>query len=153
MSYSIANTQFLVLILFSWENVASKSCVLSWPFQFVNAFGDVLSIKKAEDRHAKLFLPHRSTSELKKRHAEDYLASDKAKIARSYSVPSPAQSLMGAYPNAQNQWTSGYGLQPQAWPPATQAQGQQWAPGYTQQVDFHFFIPSYFHGWVRNIFD
>ncbi|KAG7989742.1 hypothetical protein I3843_03G253400 [Carya illinoinensis] len=117
-------------------NVASPadreelSCIF---LEFVNAFGDVPSIKKAEDRHAKLFLPHRSTSELKKRHAEDYLASDKAKIARSYSVPSPAQSLMGAYPNAQNQWTSGYGLQPQAWPPATQAQGQQWAPGYTQQ--------------------
>ncbi|KAG2719335.1 hypothetical protein I3760_03G262100 [Carya illinoinensis] len=120
-------------------NVASPadreelSCIF---LEFVNAFGDVPSIKKAEDRHAKLFLPHRSTSELKKRHAEDYLASDKAKIARSYSVPSPAQSLMGAYPNAQNQWTSGYGLQPQAWPPATQAQGQQWAPGYTQQAAY-----------------
>ncbi|KAM4070133.1 hypothetical protein ACB094_12G141500 [Castanea mollissima] len=117
-------------------NVASAadreelSCIF---LEFLNVFGDVQSIKKAEDRHAKLFLPHRSTSELKKRHAEDYLASDKAKIAKSYSVPSPAQSLMGAYPSAQNQWTAGYGVQPQTWPPVTQAQGQQWAPGYTQQ--------------------
>lgn len=104
--------------------------------QFINLFGGAESIKKAEDRHAKLFLPHRSASELKKRHAEDYLASDKTKMAKSYSgVPSPAQSLMGAYPSTQNQWSAGYGVQPQAWPPATQAQGQQqWTPGYTQQV-------------------
>lgn len=125
-----------------------KSHVLKWNFQFLNVFGDVQSIKKAEDRHAKLFLPHRSTSELKKRHAEDYLASDKAKIAKSYSVPSPAQSLMGAYPSAQNQWTAGYGVQPQTWPPVTQAQGQQWAPGYTQQVDCYFLIISYLHVFV-----
>lgn len=104
--------------------------------QFLNLFGDAQSIKKAEDRHAKLFLPHRSTSELKKRHAEDFLASDKTKLAKSYSgVPSPVQSLMGTYPNTQNQWAAGYGAQPQAWPPASQVQGQQWAPGYTQQVD------------------
>ncbi|XP_028758277.1 pre-mRNA-processing factor 39 [Neltuma alba] len=99
--------------------------------EFLNLFGDVQSIKRAEDRHAKLFLPHRSMSELRKRHAEDFLSSDKAKMARSYSVPSPAQSSMGAYPNAQGQWA--YGVQPQTWPPATQAQGQQWAAGYTQQ--------------------
>ncbi|KAF3436089.1 hypothetical protein FNV43_RR23181 [Rhamnella rubrinervis] len=106
--------------------------------EFANLFGGVESIKKAEDRHAKLFIPHRSTSELKKRHAEDYLASDKTKMAKSYSgVPSPAQSLMGAYPSAQNQWSAGYGAQPQAWPPATQAQGQQWTPGYTQQAAYN----------------
>ncbi|XP_041006893.1 pre-mRNA-processing factor 39-like isoform X5 [Juglans microcarpa x Juglans regia] len=106
------------------------SCIF---LEFLNVFGDVQSIKKAEDRHAKLFLPHQSTSELKKRHAEDFLASDKAKIARSYSVPSPAQSLMGAYPSAQSQWTAGYGLQHQAWPAVTQGPVQQWAPGNTQQ--------------------
>ncbi|KAI9085796.1 hypothetical protein K1719_032210 [Acacia pycnantha] len=99
--------------------------------EFLNLFGDVQSIKRAEDRHAKLFLPHRSMSETRKRHAEDFLTSDKAKMARSYSVPSPAQSSMGAYPNAQSQWA--YGVQPQTWPPATQSQGQQWAAGYTQQ--------------------
>ncbi|XP_061343391.1 pre-mRNA-processing factor 39-1 isoform X2 [Gastrolobium bilobum] len=103
--------------------------------EFLNLFGDVQSIKRGEDRHAKLFLPHRSMSELKKRHAEDLLASDKTKVPRTYSVPSPAQSLIGAYPSAQNQWTN-YGGQPQAWPPVTQAQGQQWAAGYTQQASY-----------------
>lgn len=104
--------------------------------QFLNLFGDVQSIKKAEDRHAKLFISHKSTSELKKRLADDYLASEKAKMAKSYpSVASPAQSLMGAYPTGQNQWAASYGLQPQAWPPVAQGQGQQqWAPGYTQSV-------------------
>lgn len=74
-------------------------------------------------------------SESKKRHAEDFLASDKSKLAKSYSaVPSQTQSVMGAYPNTQNQWTAGYGPQPQAWAQASQTQGQQWNPGYTQQV-------------------
>ncbi|KAL2321089.1 hypothetical protein Fmac_030058 [Flemingia macrophylla] len=103
--------------------------------EFLNLFGDVQSIKRAEDRHAKLFLPHRSMSELKKRHAEDFLASDKTKAARTYSVQSPAQSVMGTYPNVQNQWTN-YGVQPQTWPPVTQAQGQQWAAGYTPQASY-----------------
>lgn len=74
-------------------------------------------------------------SELKKRHAEDFLASDKTKVPRAYSVQSPAQSVMGAYPNAPNQWTN-YGVQPQTWPAATQ--GQQWPAGYTQQVGYLF---------------
>ncbi|XP_020220357.1 pre-mRNA-processing factor 39 isoform X4 [Cajanus cajan] len=103
--------------------------------EFLNLFGDVQSIKRAEDRHAKLFLPHRSMSELKKRHAEDFLASDKTKVPRTYSVQSPAQSVMGTYPNAQNQWTN-YGVQPQTWPPVTQAQGQQWTAGYTPQASY-----------------
>ena len=112
-------------------SLISKETIL----QFLNLFGDVQSIKKAEDRHAKLFLPHRSSPELKKRHAEDFLASDKTKLAKSYSgVPSPAQSLMGTYANPQSQWPAGYGAQPQAWPPASQPQGQQWTPGYAQQV-------------------
>ncbi|WVZ14557.1 hypothetical protein V8G54_012123 [Vigna mungo] len=97
--------------------------------EFLNLFGDVQSIKRAEDMHAKLFLPHRSMSELKKRHAEDFLSSDKVKTSRTYSAQSPAQSMIGAYPNAQNQWIN-YGVQPQTWPPVTQAQGQQWTAGY-----------------------
>ncbi|CAI0385887.1 unnamed protein product [Linum tenue] len=116
------------------------SCIF---LEFLSVFGDVQSIKKAEDRHAKLFLPHRSKSELKKRHAEDYLSSDKSKVAKSYTdSASPAQSVMGAYPNAQQtQWPAGYGVQPQGWPPATQAQPQvqQWGPGYTQ-VSFLPFV-------------
>ncbi|KAJ6728950.1 PRE-MRNA-PROCESSING FACTOR 39 [Salix viminalis] len=110
------------------------SCIF---LEFLGTFGDAKSIKKAADRHAKFFLPHRSKSELKKRHAEDYLTSDRAKMAKPYpDATSPAQSLMGAYASAQNQWTAGYGSQPQAWPPATQVQTQQWAQGYNQQAAY-----------------
>ncbi|XP_014494820.1 uncharacterized protein LOC106756765 isoform X3 [Vigna radiata var. radiata] len=98
---------------------------------FLNLFGDVQSIKRVEDMHAKLFLPHRSMSELKKRHVEDFLSSDKVKTSRTYSAQSPAQSMIGAYPNAQNQWTN-YGVQPETWPSVTQAQGQQWTAGYVR---------------------
>ncbi|KAF7804603.1 Pre-mRNA-processing factor 39 [Senna tora] len=118
----------------SYASATDREELSSIFLEFLNLFGDVQSIKKAEDRHAKLFLPHRSMSELKKRQAEDFLASDKTKMARSYLAPSPAQSSVGAYPNAQNQWAASYGVQPQAWPPATQAQGQQWTAGYTQQL-------------------
>ncbi|KAF8412047.1 hypothetical protein HHK36_004607 [Tetracentron sinense] len=105
--------------------------------EFLDLFGDAQSIKKANDRHAKLFLYHQSTSELKKHHAEDFLASDKAKLTKSYAdVPSPVQSVMGAYPSAQNQWVAGYGAQPQARPQATQVQGQQGDPGYAQQAGY-----------------
>ncbi|PSR89773.1 Pre-mRNA-processing factor like, partial [Actinidia chinensis var. chinensis] len=105
--------------------------------EFLDLFGDAQSIKKADDRHAKLFLHHKSTPESKKRNAEDFLVSDKLKLAKSYSgVPTSAPSVMGAYPSSQNQWAAGYGLQPQAWPQATQAQGQQWNPAYTQQGSY-----------------
>ena len=98
--------------------------------QFLGLFGDVQSIKKAKDRHARLFLRHRSSSESRKRHADDFLTSDKAKLAKSVAAP----SAVAAYPTAQNQWASGYGSQPQAWPQATQAQAQPYNPGYAQQV-------------------
>ncbi|KAL5863772.1 hypothetical protein ACOSQ3_001286 [Xanthoceras sorbifolium] len=120
-------------------NAAEKeelSCIF---LEFLGLFGDVQSIKKAEARHAKFFLPHRSTSELKKRHAEDFLASERAKMAKSYSgAPSPAQSLMGSYPSGQTPYTAGYGGQPQAWPPVTQAQAQAqpWNPAYGQQAAY-----------------
>ncbi|KAF1881085.1 hypothetical protein Lal_00023118 [Lupinus albus] len=116
-------------------SAAEREELSSIYLEFLNLFGDVESIKKSENRHAKLFLPHRSMSELRKRHAEDLLTSDKTKVARTYSVPSPAQPATGAYPNAQSQWTS-YGVQPQAWPPATPTQGQQWTAGYTQQASY-----------------
>ncbi|XP_057483814.1 pre-mRNA-processing factor 39-1-like isoform X3 [Actinidia eriantha] len=115
-------------------------------FEFLDLFGDAQSIKKADDRHAKLFLHHKSTSESKKRNAEDFLVSDKLKLAKSYSgVPTSALSVMGAYPSSQNQWAAGYGLQPQAWPQATQAQGQQWNPAYTQQGAYASYGSSYTH--------
>lgn len=101
--------------------------------QFLGMFGDAQSIKKADDRHAKLFMPHKSKSEFRKRHAEDSLTSDKAKLARPYG-DATSTAVMAAYPNAPNQWAAGYGVQPQAWPSSTQPQPQQWAPGYGQQV-------------------
>ncbi|KAK6286513.1 hypothetical protein POUND7_012692 [Theobroma cacao] len=120
-------------------SAADREDLSSIFLEFLSLFGDVQSIKRAEDRHAKLFLPHRPMSELRKRHAEDFLSSDKTKLAKSYSgAPSPGQSLMGAYPNAQNQWPAGYAAQPQTWPPTTQAQAQAqpWTPGYSQQAAY-----------------
>lgn len=104
------------------------SCIY---LEFLGLFGDLHTVKKASDRHAKLFSSHKSTSELKKRSAEDFLSSDKAKLAKAYAAqPSPAQAAAGAYPNAQNQWAAGYGVQTQPWPQVPQ--GQQY-PGYAQQ--------------------
>ncbi|KAB2075453.1 hypothetical protein ES319_A07G222100v1 [Gossypium barbadense] len=119
-------------------STADKEDLSSIFLEFLGLFGDVQSIKRAEDRHAKLFLPRRPISELRKRQAEDFSSSDKTKLAKSYSgAPSPGQSLLGIYPNAQNQWQAGYGAQPQTWPPTTQspaqAQAQPWTPGYGQQ--------------------
>ncbi|GKU86209.1 hypothetical protein SLEP1_g763 [Rubroshorea leprosula] len=119
----------------STASAAEKEDISAIFLEFLGFFGDVQSIKKAEDRHAKLFLPHRPISELRKRHAEDFLTSDKTKLAKSYpGAPSAAQSLMGSYPNTQNQWPAGYGVQPQTWPSTTQA--QQWAPGYSQPAAY-----------------
>ncbi|XVE77979.1 hypothetical protein DITRI_Ditri13aG0107400 [Diplodiscus trichospermus] len=118
-------------------SAADREDLSSIFLEFLSLFGDVQSIKKTEDRHAKLFLPHRPMSELRKRHAEDFLSSDKTKLAKSYpGAPSPGQSLMGAYPSAQNQWPAGYSAQPQTWPPTTQAQAQPWTPGYSQQAGY-----------------
>ncbi|XP_052489370.1 pre-mRNA-processing factor 39-1 isoform X2 [Gossypium raimondii] len=117
-------------------STADKEDLSSIFLEFLGLFGDVQSIKRAEDRHAKLFLPRRPISELRKRRAEDFSSSDKTKLAKFYSgAPSPGQSLLGIYPNAQNQWQAGYGAQPQTWPPTTQppAQAQPWTPGYGQQ--------------------
>ncbi|CAN8306311.1 unnamed protein product [Cochlearia groenlandica] len=106
--------------------------------EFLGLFGDVKSIKKAEDQHAKLFSPHRSTPDLKKRSAEDFLSSDRTKMAKTNSGTPPAQPVSNAYPIAQTQWTSGYTGQPQAWPPAqaAPAQPQQWNPAYGQQAAY-----------------
>ncbi|CAK9162169.1 unnamed protein product [Ilex paraguariensis] len=108
-------------------SITEKEDLSSIFLEFLDLFGDAQSIKKAGDRHTKLFLHHKSTSESKKRHAEDFLASDNSKLPKSVDATS-APSVMGVYPNAPNQWPAGYGLQPQAWP-----QGQQWNPSYTQQ--------------------
>ncbi|KAL0797329.1 hypothetical protein Bca101_052503 [Brassica carinata] len=103
--------------------------------EFLGLFGDVESIKKAEDRHCKLFLPHRSRSELKKRSADEFLSSDRTKLAKTYNETMPAQPVSNAYPTAPTQWSGGYATQPQAWPQpqAAPAQPQQWNPAYGQQ--------------------
>jgi len=101
--------------------------------QYLDLFGDAKSIKKADVRHAKLFLPHKSSLESKKRQLEGYLVSDRAKLAKT-GVVSSASSVTGTYQGMQNQWPAGHSVQPQSWPQATQAQAQQWPAGYTQQV-------------------
>ncbi|XP_051118634.1 pre-mRNA-processing factor 39-1-like isoform X2 [Andrographis paniculata] len=101
--------------------------------EFLDLFGEVQSLKKADYRHAKLFLRNKSTAASKKRHVEDYLTSDRSKLTKSVSSTT-TPSVMGAY--TQNQWAAGYGVQPQAWPQPSQAQAQQWGPGYTQQAAY-----------------
>ncbi|XP_010262449.1 PREDICTED: pre-mRNA-processing factor 39-like isoform X2 [Nelumbo nucifera] len=127
-------------------STADREEISSIYLEFLDLFGNASLIKKADDRHAKLFLCHRNTSELRKRLAEDFLSSDKVKLNKSYTnSPLSAQSLMGAYPSTQNQWTAGYGLQPQAWP---QAQGQQWNSSYGQQAGYAGYggyVSSYAH--------
>lgn len=100
-------------------------------------FGDAQSIKKADNRHALLFQRQKSMLVSKKRYAEDFLSSDKAKMAKNFSEP--GQSVMGAYPNAQSQWPAGYGQKAPVWPTTTQPQ-VQWNPGYASQVCYISFI-------------
>ncbi|XP_021848523.1 pre-mRNA-processing factor 39-1 [Spinacia oleracea] len=108
--------------------------------EFLDLFGDVQSIKKAKDRHAKLFLRHRRPSESRKRNADDFMTSDKAKIAKSYSgVPSAAPS---AYPTTQNQWATGYGTQAQQWPQAAQTAAQPYNSAYAQQAAYSGYYGS-----------
>nr|GMD66915.1 pre-mRNA-processing factor 39 [Ipomoea batatas] len=109
--------------------------------EFLDLFGDAQSIKKADDRHAKLFLRNRTSSESKKRHAEDYLVSDKTKLSKGVA-PAAAASVMGSYPGGQNQWPGGYSSQPQTWPQTTQTQAQQWNPAYTQQAAYGAYYGS-----------
>ncbi|GFZ13493.1 tetratricopeptide repeat (TPR)-like superfamily protein [Actinidia rufa] len=126
--------------------VSEREELSSIYLEFLDLFGDAKSIKRADDRHAKIFLRHKSTSESKKRSAEDYLISEKTKLAKSYSnVPTSSPSVMGAYPNAQNQWAAGYGSQPQGWPQVAQSQGQQWNPSYAQQAAYGSYGSSYTH--------
>ncbi|KAK6164416.1 hypothetical protein DH2020_001280 [Rehmannia glutinosa] len=129
----------------SVASVDEREEVSSIFLEFLDLFGDAQAIKKADYRHAKLFLHHKSTLESKKRHAEDYLASDRTKLAKSL-IPSTAPSVMGAYPSTQNQWAAGYGAQPQAWPQASQTQAQQW--NYAQQSAYGSYGTSYTHPQV-----
>ncbi|KAK1266238.1 hypothetical protein QJS04_geneDACA000076 [Acorus gramineus] len=106
--------------------------------EFLDHFGDAKSIKKAYNRHATLFLRQKSVLVSKKRRADEFLASDNSKLAKTYSGATPtAQSLTGAYPVAPNQWSAGYGQKPPTWPQAPQPQGQQWNPAYAPQAAYN----------------
>ncbi|CAA7390579.1 unnamed protein product [Spirodela intermedia] len=113
-------------------STADREDLSSIYLEFLDLFGDAQTIKKADTRHCMLFLRHKSFSISRKRHAEDYLDSEKAKLAKTYM--SSAHSVMGAYPNAQAQWPAGYGTKPSTWPQAPAAQGQQWNPAYGPQA-------------------
>lgn len=105
--------------------------------QFLDLFGDDKSIKKADTRHAKLFYRHKSSLVSKKRQADDFLTADNMKVSRTNIDAGPSsQSVAGAYPNVQNQWTAGY-AQRAPWSQGSQAQGQQWNPSYGPQVCYH----------------
>ncbi|KAJ8467807.1 hypothetical protein OPV22_030359 [Ensete ventricosum] len=106
------------------------SCIF---LEFLDHFGDAQSIKKADNRHALLFQRQKSMLVSKKRYAEDFLSSDKAKMAKNFSEA--GQSVMGAYPNAQSQWPAGYGQKAPVWPTTTQPQ-VQWNPGYASQAGY-----------------
>ncbi|XP_020248702.1 pre-mRNA-processing factor 39 isoform X2 [Asparagus officinalis] len=109
------------------------SCIF---MEFLDLFGDPQSIKAADSRHAKLFLRQKSSLVSKKRRAEDFLAADSAKVSRTTTdAASSGQSVVGAYPNAQSQWTASYS-QRAPWPQNPQAQGQQWNPGYAPQAAY-----------------
>ncbi|XP_031375680.1 pre-mRNA-processing factor 39-like [Punica granatum] len=112
-------------------SMAEREELSSILLEFLDLVGDAKFVKKAYDRHLKTFI-NRTSAILKKRLGED-LSSDKSKLAKADpAATSPAQSLAGAYPSAQNQWTAGYAVQPQAWPPVAPAPVQQWNPSYTQ---------------------
>ncbi|XP_039133935.1 pre-mRNA-processing factor 39 isoform X2 [Dioscorea cayenensis subsp. rotundata] len=118
--------------------------------EFLDLFGDAQSIKKAENRHSMLFLRQKGLSVSKKHHADDFLSSDRAKIAKTYAnASSPGHSGAGAYLNAQTQWPAGYGQKAQAWPQTSQAQaqGQQWNPAYAPQAGYSAYggYPNYSH--------
>lgn len=104
----------------------------------MDLFGDAQSIKKATNRHAILFLRQKGMVVSKKRHAEDFLASDNAKMAKNFHEP--GQSALGAYTNVQSQWPAGYGQTTPAWPTATQPQ-TQWNPGYSSHVSYICVLP------------
>ncbi|WOL10648.1 pre-mRNA-processing factor 39 isoform X1 [Canna indica] len=114
-------------------STADREEISSILLEFLDIFGDAQSIKKASNRHALLFLRQKGMLVSKKRHAEDFLASDNAKMAKNISDPS--QSVMGSYPNVQNQWPAGYGQTTPAWPTTTQPQAQ-WNPGYASHVSY-----------------
>ncbi|KAH9325282.1 hypothetical protein KI387_005460, partial [Taxus chinensis] len=111
--------------------------------EFLDLFGDIHAVRKAEARHKQLFpAAHKSRAVSRKRPLSDCSASDKGKILKTNTTSeSPAQS--NTFASGQSQWGVGYGSQgysqqPQNWqqvPPqqVPHAQPQQWNAGYDQQ--------------------
>ncbi|BBN13071.1 pre-mRNA-processing factor 39 [Marchantia polymorpha subsp. ruderalis] len=128
-------------------SAADREELSSIYLELVDLFGDVATVKKAEQRHKTLFPPRKSSSESKKRPSpESGSVAERAKVHKPYAgahtVASPAPAPP-AYANGQVQWGGGYGpqgyaQQPQGWQPPPQAppvQPQQWNPGYGGQQD------------------
>ncbi|XP_078427792.1 tetratricopeptide repeat (TPR)-like superfamily protein isoform X2 [Wolffia australiana] len=102
-------------------STADREDVSNIYLEFLDLFGDAPSIKRADTRHCTLFLRHRSSSISRKRHAEDYMDSEKAKLAKTF-------------PSSQAQWASSYGsTKPSPWAPTPAAQTQPWNPAYGTQ--------------------
>lgn len=113
--------------------------------QFVDSFGTVEDIKKAETRHRDLFPSQKSVVESKKRPSMDNSMSDRAKVHKPYVMPTatavqagpPAYNNGGQW-NAYSQPSQGW-QQSQGWQapqqPTPPVQQQQWNQGYgAQQV-------------------
>ncbi|KAH0854870.1 LOW QUALITY PROTEIN: hypothetical protein HID58_031354, partial [Brassica napus] len=96
--------------------------------EFLGLFGDVESIKRRKiDIVSSFYL---TGAELKKRSADEFLSSDRTKLAKTYNETAPAQPVSNAYPNAPAQWSGASSL---ATTTSTPAQPQQWNPAYGQQ--------------------
>ncbi|CAK9216808.1 unnamed protein product [Sphagnum troendelagicum] len=115
--------------------------------EFVDLFGDVQAIKKAEARHRQFFPSRRATVESKKRPSPESALTDRAKVHKPYVAVAAGPALAGppVYANGQAQWgAASYGQQtgyaqqqqPQTWQqpppqqPAPPVQPQQWNQGY-----------------------
>lgn len=145
--------------------LAHLNPIISWllnKLQFLDFFGDNESIKKANNRHVMLFSRQRSVLLTRKRSADDFLLSDRAKVSKIEQTQVQAQSLVGTYSNPQAgatiQWPTAYAqktpaqvaapapapttapsLNPVAAPAATAAApAAAWAPSYPAQVPLHF---------------
>eukprot|EP00245_Coleochaete_scutata_P003699 TRINITY_DN1553_c0_g1_i1.p1 TRINITY_DN1553_c0_g1~~TRINITY_DN1553_c0_g1_i1.p1 ORF type:complete len:476 (+),score=99.58 TRINITY_DN1553_c0_g1_i1:714-2141(+) len=119
--------------------------------QFLELFGSIESLRKAEASHSALFPKRKQVTESKKRSAPDNSASDRTKVQKTVSsspvAQAPAQAASGVqnYTNGQGQWGGGYqtpyGGPPAqgGWqgPPVQQAPPQQWGAGYGAQAGYY----------------
>jgi len=114
--------------------------------QFVDSFGSVEAIQKAEARHREYFPSQKSVVESKKRPSLDNSMPDRAKVHKPY-IGATATAVPAGPPAYNNggQWNA-YAQQPQGWQqsqgwqqapqqPTPPVQPQQWNQGYgAQQV-------------------